>query len=169
MCAGRVDGGRWTGATKIAVVYAIWHEFEGRFLRVVPAGETYTVWDESEGRFLRKVGTGELEKVGCVRRRKEDGRQKPPEPTIPAIDDDMRKIFTERCEAESELRDNLGRQPLDIEIAGAVAHAYPERNKLVQTAIKKFDDLVKELQTREYVFPGFEDVTKREALPVPRR
>jgi hypothetical protein len=136
---------------------------------VIPASEHYTVWDESEDRFLRKVGTGELEKDGCVRRRKEESRQKPAKPTIPAIDQDMGQIFTERCEAESELRDNLGRQPSDIEIASAVALAYSERDPLVKTAIKKFDRLVRELQTREYVFGGNEHRTGREPLPPLRR
>jgi hypothetical protein len=165
---GRADGGRWAGASRLAVAYAIWHEFEGQFLRGTLDGD------------------GDLEQIGCIRRQKQTKRENPPGPTIPAIDHNLKGLARRRREAERELRRNRGREPYDIEIATEVVKAYSESETLVKTALKKLERLATELKTFEYVHLGVDiddyfdargelilRVSKRKStkrpLPPPRR
>jgi len=170
---GRVDGGRWAGASRLAVAYEIWWELEGTFVEgdldardgdpgAVPVTKIASKATSESSSFVRE---GQLL---AIRRAKRTERENPPGPVIPGIDHDLKQIGLARREAERELRRELGREPLDIEIATEVVKLYSEQDTLVKTALRKMERLARELKIYEYTFPGREAVTGRRPLPEPR-
>lgn len=163
---GRVDGGRWTGATRLAVAYAIWYELEGQFVEGdLDTGPVTKVASSAASEASSFVREGQ---VLAIRRCKRSPRENEPGPTIPGIDHDLKRIGLRRREAKRELRRELKREPRDIEVASRVVEGYTEREPLVKTALRKLERLADELKTYEYVFPGHEAITGRKPLPEPR-